>query len=85
LHHHEHFDGSGYPHSLKGEFIPLCARIVAVADVFDALTHKRPYKDAWSVEQAINYIARQKEKQFDPEVVHALMSITPFLNSYYEE
>ncbi|WP_128983886.1 HD-GYP domain-containing protein, partial [Halarcobacter ebronensis] len=53
LHHHERYDGSGYPKQLKGEEIPLAARIVSICDVFDALTMKRPYKEAWSIEDAI--------------------------------
>ena len=53
LYHHEKWDGSGYPHGLKGEEIPLSARIVAIADVFDALTSERPYKKAWPIEKAI--------------------------------
>jgi HD-GYP domain-containing protein (c-di-GMP phosphodiesterase class II) len=66
LHHHERFDGSGYPHSLAGKDIPLSARIVAIADVYDALTSKRPYKEAWPHERAIQEIKEQKGKQFCP-------------------
>ncbi|MFJ7308157.1 HD-GYP domain-containing protein [Peribacillus frigoritolerans] len=60
LHHHEKWDGTGYPHRLKGEEIPLEARIVAIVDVFDALTSRRPYKDSWSVERALSFINEQK-------------------------
>jgi len=67
--HHEKWDGSGYPLQLKGENIPLAGRIVALADVFDALTSVRPYKGAWSVEEAVNYINAQKEIHFDPALV----------------
>lgn len=67
--HHEKWDGSGYPNQLKGEDIPIEGRIVALADVFDALTSVRPYKEAWSVEQAVEFIISQKEKHFDPELV----------------
>ncbi len=70
--HHEKFDGSGYPHGKSGADIPLSARIVAVADVFDALTSKRPYKDAWPVEKALDVIHAESGKHFDPEVVAAL-------------
>lgn len=69
LNHHEKWDGSGYPHGLKGESIPIEARIVALADVFDALTSKRPYKEAWPVEQALDYIREQAGKHFDPDLV----------------
>ncbi|MCA1978850.1 MAG: response regulator [Thiobacillus sp.] len=71
LGHHEKFDGSGYPQGLAGEAIPLPARIVAVADVFDALTSKRPYKGAWSFQEALNYIQAQNGKHFDPACVRA--------------
>ena len=71
LGHHEKFDGSGYPQGLAGEAIPLAARIVAVADVFDALTSKRPYKSAWTFQQALHYIQSQSGKHFDPACVRA--------------
>jgi len=73
LHHHEKWDGSGYPNKLKGEEIPIEGRIVAVADVFDALTSKRPYKEAWPVEKALDLIKEQSGKHFDPDVVQALL------------
>ncbi|MET1177327.1 HD domain-containing phosphohydrolase [Peribacillus simplex] len=69
LHHHEKWDGTGYPHRLKGKDIPLEARIVAIVDVFDALTSRRPYKDSWSVERALTFINEQKGKHFDPSIV----------------
>jgi PAS domain S-box-containing protein len=71
LSHHEHWDGNGYPRRLVGEQIPLCGRIVAVADVFDALTNDRPYKRAWALEEALAEISRQAGHQFDPQVVAA--------------
>ncbi len=71
LGHHEKFDGSGYPQGLAGEDIPLPARIVAVADVFDALTSKRPYKEAWTFQAALNFIQAESGKHFDPACVHA--------------
>jgi PAS domain S-box-containing protein/putative nucleotidyltransferase with HDIG domain len=71
LTHHEWWDGSGYPRHLKGGEIPQCGRIVALADVFDALTHSRPYKDAWPVDRAVDEIHRLRGCQFDPEVVEA--------------
>ncbi len=67
--HHERWDGTGYPRGLKGEEIPLAARIFAVVDVYDALTSDRPYRAAWSVEDALEYIREQAGKQFDPRVV----------------
>lgn len=71
LSHHERWDGRGYPNGLAGEQIPLSSRIVAVADVFDALTHERPYKHAWTIKEAIAEIFHQGKQHFDPAVVHA--------------
>lgn len=71
--HHEKFDGSGYPSGLKGEEIPLFSRIVAVADVFDALTSERPYKPAWSLEDAVDNLKTGAGKHFDPQVVQAFL------------
>ena len=72
--HHERWDGSGYE-GLAREAIPLAGRIVAVADVFDALTQKRPYKSAWPVEQAIEEMERQRGHQFDPDLIDAFLRI----------
>ena len=69
--HHEKYDGSGYPHGTKGESIPLEARIVAVADVFDALTSERPYKAKWSNDKAVDYLIADSGKHFDPICVQA--------------
>ena len=71
LGHHEKFDGSGYPQGLAGESIPLAARIAAVADVFDALTSNRPYKRAWSFQDALHYIHSESGRHFDPDCVRA--------------
>lgn len=71
--HHERFDGSGYPNGLVGDAIPLSGRIVAVADVFDALTNVRPYKQAWSLEAARNFLLENRGTHFDPACVDALM------------
>ncbi|MGP1716668.1 MAG: HD domain-containing phosphohydrolase [Methylophilus sp.] len=79
LYHHEKWDGSGYPFGMKGEEIPLEARIVAVADVFDALLSKRPYKEAWSVENAVEEIKSQVNQHFDPQVVEAMINCLPDL------
>jgi putative two-component system response regulator len=73
--HHEWWNGSGYPSGLGGEHIPLVGRIVAVADVFDALTHERPYKAAWPVGQAVARIKRGSGSQFDPRVVAAFVPL----------
>lgn len=73
LRHHERWDGSGYPDGLRGTEIPLPARIVAVADVFDALVSERPYKPAWSIEQASAYMREHSGKLFDPGCVEALL------------
>jgi putative two-component system response regulator len=73
--HHERWDGGGYPSGLRGEEIPLAGRIAAVADVFDALTHERPYKPAWPVREAVAEIARQRGRQFDPTVVDAFAAL----------
>ncbi|MFP5252140.1 MAG: HD domain-containing phosphohydrolase [Actinomycetes bacterium] len=70
--HHEKFDGSGYPHGLAGTEIPLEGRIAAVADVFDALTNDRVYRRAWSVQSALAWMTREREKHFDPDVLDAL-------------
>ncbi len=75
LSHHERWDGRGYPQGLQAEQIPLPARIVAVADAFDALTHERPYKEAWSIPDALAEIEQERGWQFDPRVVDALMHI----------
>lgn len=75
LSHHERWDGQGYPHGLAGEDIPLAARIVCVADSFDALTHSRPYKEAWSVPEALVEIEQESGWQFDPQVVGALVRV----------
>jgi response regulator RpfG family c-di-GMP phosphodiesterase len=72
--HHEHFDGQGYPRQSKGVEIPLSARIVAVVDVFDALLHRRPYKEPWPLSEVSDYLKARKSTQFDPEVVDALLS-----------
>ena len=73
LSHHERYDGSGYPNSLQGKAIPLDARIVAVADVFDSLTSERPYKKAWSNQEALEYVCNNKGTHFDPGCVDAFM------------
>ena len=75
LSHHEKWNGSGYPQGLEGESIPIEGRIVAVADVFDALTHERPYKKAWSITEAKEEISRQAGRQFDPQVVDSFLQL----------
>ena len=73
--HHEHWDGSGYPRGLKGEQIPLLARIFIVADVYDALTSDRPYRAAWTKEQTLDYMRSQSGKIFDPHIVEVFLSV----------
>ncbi len=77
LSHHEWWDGSGYPSALAGDGIPLSGRLVAVADVFDALTHKRPYKGAWSVPDSVREMRRLAGLQFDPAVLDAFNQLDP--------
>jgi putative two-component system response regulator len=67
--HHERWNGEGYPAGLKGEAIPLSGRVVAVCDVFDALTHERPYKAAWSIEEALQELVAERGRFFDPHLV----------------
>ncbi len=69
-HHHEKWDGTGYPHGLKSEQIPLVARIFALVDVWDALISNRPYRPAWSEDKALDYIREQSGRHFDPKVVN---------------
>ncbi|MEW6569703.1 MAG: HD domain-containing phosphohydrolase [Nitrospirota bacterium] len=73
--HHERWDGNGYPLALKGKDIPISGRIIAIADVFDALTTDRVYRVAWPIEKVLDYINWEREKQFDPEVVDAFFSV----------
>ena len=77
LTHHEKYDGSGYPNGLRGEDIPLVGRIVAIADVFDALTSKRPYKKAWTEDEALTFLREQKGRHFDPALVDLFIEQMP--------
>jgi putative two-component system response regulator len=77
LTHHEKWDGSGYPNGLKGEEIPLASRIIAIADVFDALTTERPYKKAWSIEDTVRLIDRESGSHFDPNITPLLHEVLP--------
>jgi putative two-component system response regulator len=77
LTHHEKWDGSGYPNGLAGPAIPLAGRIAALADVFDALTAQRPYKKAWTLEAAVEWIVQQRGQHFDPAVVDVFMEQWP--------
>jgi putative two-component system response regulator len=82
-HHHEWWDGTGYPARLSGTAIPLAARITALADVYDALTHKRPYKGPWTSEDALAEIAKLKGKQFDPELADRFAVLVPRLKGRF--
>lgn len=89
LTHHEKFNGRGYPNGLAGDDIHIFGRIVAVVDVFDALTSHRPYKEAWSFEKALNLLKEEKGEHFDPQIVDLfvenLESITNVYNSFQED
>lgn len=80
LTHHERWDGLGYPHGLAGEDIPIEGRISAICDVFDALLSKRPYKEAWPEQQAVDFIISQSGKAFDPALVNLFIELVPELN-----
>ena len=82
-HHHEWWDGTGYPGSLSGSGIPLSARITALADVFDALTHRRPYKVAWPIDAALDEITRLKSRQFDPQLTDLFAVLVARLRQDY--
>jgi putative two-component system response regulator len=75
LTHHEKWQGGGYPDNLEGEAIPLPGRIVAIADVFDALTADRPYKRAWTFEDAVALLRKERGAHFDPDVVDAFLEV----------
>jgi len=85
LAHHERWDGQGYPNGLKGEEIPVGARLMAVADVYDALVSRRPYKDAYPHQFAVDEIVKAKGSQFDPDVVDAFLTIADDLPETYEQ
>jgi putative two-component system response regulator len=78
-HHHERWDGTGYPDRLAATAIPIAARVSALADVFDALTHKRPYKEAWPIADALSEIKRLRGRQFDPELTDVFLDLVPRL------
>jgi len=77
LRHHEKWDGSGYPDGLSGTAIPESARIVAVADVFDALSTRRPYKQPWPLEQVLDYMKQSSGQHFEPRLVEIFLGILP--------
>ncbi|EGV31136.1 response regulator receiver modulated metal dependent phosphohydrolase [Thiorhodococcus drewsii AZ1] len=85
LRHHEKWDGSGYPDGLAGDQIPESARIVAIADVFDALTMRRPYKDAWPIERAVQTIREGAGSHFEPRLMECFMDILPRIMTAKEE
>ncbi|NPA54989.1 MAG: response regulator [Epsilonproteobacteria bacterium] len=84
LTHHERWDGLGYPNGLVGESIPIYGRIVAIADVFDALTAKRPYKKAWDLEDAMQFLEENKGSMFDPTLVEEFKGVQDEVFAYYE-
>ncbi len=85
LTHHEKWDGSGYPQGLQEDAIPLVGRIVALADVYDALTSERPYKKAWSLEQTVHYIESNAGIHFDPHLIEAFKSVLPNILEVQEQ
>lgn len=85
LSHHEKWDGAGYPHGLAGEDIPECGRIVAVADVYDALVHKRVYKPAFSEDKALSIMKEENGRHFDPKVLQAFLDSLPATRRIREE
>ncbi len=85
LTHHEKFAGNGYPNSLKGNEIPLFGRIVAIADAWDAMVSKRPYKEAWTTEKARLILTEEKGKHFDPAVIDSFLQIIPEVEKLYEK
>ena len=85
LTHHEKWDGSGYPYGLSGNNIPLTGRIIALADVFDALTSERPYKSAWPVDKAVKLIEANVGRHFDPDLVTVFQEVLPDLLIYKEK
>lgn len=85
LSHHERWDGSGYPHGLVGERIPKWARVVAVCDVYDALTHKRVFREAFTEEAALSIMTEQKRKHFDPKIFEVFLSLLPGIRQIHAE
>jgi putative two-component system response regulator len=77
--HHEWWNGSGYPFGIGGTAIPMVARMTALADVFDALTHRRPYKEAWPVARALEELHRLRAEQFDPQLTDLFLALIPRL------
>ncbi|NOZ38045.1 MAG: HD domain-containing protein, partial [Gammaproteobacteria bacterium] len=77
LTHHEKWDGSGYPNGVAGEDIPVMGRLVAICDVFDALISKRPYKKAWSMDDTIELLKKERGKHFDPHLLDCFLGILP--------
>jgi putative two-component system response regulator len=85
LSHHEMWDGNGYPYKLHGEMIPLAARIVSIADVYDALRMKRSYKPAYSHEIAVQKILEWKGSHFDPALIDIFVQVAPTFEKLFEQ
>lgn len=85
LAHHERYDGLGYPYQLKGNQIPISARIVAIADVLDALTSKRPYKEAWTMDESFEYLEAESGKHFDPSLIATTVSIREIIENIFDK
>ena len=84
LTHHEKFNGCGYPNALKGEEIHVFGRIVAIVDVFDALTSHRPYKEAWSFQDAVDFLVKEKSEHFDPKIVDLFIENIEEVQNIYD-
>jgi len=85
LTHHEKYNGKGYPEGLQADNIPLFGRVVAIADVFDALTSQRPYKKAWPFEEALNFLIKEKNEHFDPNLVDIFVNTQKEVKKIYIE
>ncbi|MCP4971674.1 MAG: response regulator [Arcobacter sp.] len=85
LNHHEKYDGTGYPKGKKADAIPISARIVSIADVFDALTSKRPYKNSWTIQEAILFLIKEKNKHFDPKMVDLFIENIEEVKKIYDD
>jgi putative two-component system response regulator len=85
LYHHEKWNGKGYPTNKKGKEIPEIARIVAIADVFDALTSPRPYKRIWSIDEAVDYIKKERGEHFEPGLVDCFIKVLPEIKKIKEK
>jgi len=85
LNHHEKYDGSGYPNGIKGEDIPLSARITSIADVYDALRSRRPYKSEWTHKEAVTEITKNSGTHFDPVIIDTFIGLADIFENVFME